>query len=103
MRTRIVVFATALLAGWVSMAGAQQQQPAGQQPAGQQPGEQTAVNPWTLNLENWLDVGVRGTHVNGDEARFERFRDVRTGPFLDRFRYRRDTGSRVFTFGMDNA
>jgi len=95
MRTRVVMVATALLSGWVSIAAAQ--------PAGQQPGEQPpAVNPWNMNLGNWLDVGARGTSVTGDEARFDRFRDLRTGPFLDRFRYERDTGARLFSFGVDN-
>ncbi len=103
MRTRTVVFATALLAGWVSVAGAQQT--AGQQPAAgqQQSGEQAqTVNPWNLNLDNWVDFGVRGTSFSGDEARFDRYRDERTGPFLSHFRYTIDTGSRMATFGLDN-
>ena len=97
MRTKIAIFVTALLAGWASAVGAQQAtgQPPGDQPA--------AVNPWNLNLSNWIDLGARGTSVTGDEARFDHFRDMRSGPFLDRFRYVRDTGSQLVSFGADNV
>ena len=36
-----------------------------------------------------IEVGARGTRVSGDTARYERYRDLRSGPTLDRFRYER--------------
>ncbi len=97
MRTKTILFATALLAGWVSVAGAQQA-------TGQQSGEQQpAVNPWNLNLANWIDFGARATDFSGDQSRFERYRDERNGPFVDGFRYGGDTGSRIFKVGADNV
>ena len=97
MRSRVILLAAALLAGWVSVAGAQQA-------TGQQPGEQAqTVNPWQLNLSNWIDLGGRGTSISGDGSKFERYRDVRNGPFVDRLRVQRDTGSHLFAFGVDNV
>lgn len=40
-----------------------------------------------------IDLGVRMTGVTGDEARFQRFRDLGEGGFLNRFRFER-TGNR---------
>jgi MtrB/PioB family decaheme-associated outer membrane protein len=40
-------------------------------------------------LTNEIDFGFRGTHYDedGDRARYQRYRDVRNGPTLDRFRF----------------
>jgi MtrB/PioB family decaheme-associated outer membrane protein len=35
----------------------------------------------------WLDFGVMKSHIDGDAARYERYRDLSDGPFLDRARY----------------
>jgi MtrB/PioB family decaheme-associated outer membrane protein len=96
MRTRIILFVAALLACWAPAARAQQA-------TGQQPAEQTpTVNPWSIALANWLDAGARGTNISGDEARFDRFRDTRSGPFLDRFRFQDSTGPGIFSLALDN-
>src|ERR1700733_3408051 len=44
-------------------------------------------------LVNQVDVGVRGTVFGegSDQARFERYRDLRNGPTLDRLRVFKDT------------
>ena len=39
-----------------------------------------------------VDVGLRGTTVDGDEARYERYRDLRTGANVN-FRFARETDS----------
>jgi MtrB/PioB family decaheme-associated outer membrane protein len=97
MRTRTVLFVAALLAGWAPVAGAQQA-------AGQQPADQTATaTPWHITLANWLDGGVRVTDTTGDQARFERFRDPRTGPFLDRLRLDKDNGTSLVAVAVDNV
>jgi MtrB/PioB family decaheme-associated outer membrane protein len=43
-----------------------------------------------------FDVGGRVTDVDGDAARFQRYRDLRDGPFLENFRYQRDTERWLF-------
>lgn len=42
--------------------------------------------------QNWIDFGVRGTSLNGDGARFERYRDLGDGLFLEGFRLNRERG-----------
>jgi MtrB/PioB family decaheme-associated outer membrane protein len=59
------------------------------------------VAPVILDLRsaNFIDVGVRGTSFGSgsDQARFERYRDLRNGPTLDAFRYTNETDGRQFT------
>lgn len=43
---------------------------------------------WTVPAGvNIIDVGARGTSVNGDAARYERYRDLRDGPFIEALRW----------------
>jgi MtrB/PioB family decaheme-associated outer membrane protein len=39
---------------------------------------------------NWFDFGIRGTSFDGDSARYERYRDLGDGLFLERARLRRE-------------
>src|SRR5258706_12092222 len=71
---------------------------------------QPQVSPTTpemveTGLSNSVDVGVRGTHFGSgsDEARFERYRDLRNGPVLEGFRYANDTASRTFKAQADHV
>jgi MtrB/PioB family decaheme-associated outer membrane protein len=52
-----------------------------------QVGQDTGLS--TLAETGHVDFGVRGTLFgdNADEARYQRYRDVRNGPFVDGFRY----------------
>src|SRR5512139_3686863 len=70
MRTRLMVLTAALLLASASLAMAQ----APQQPP-QQPTEPTPVLPFTASI----DFGGRFTSASGDEARLERYRDLRSG------------------------
>ena len=38
-----------------------------------------------------VDFGARASSISGDAARYQRFRDFRSGPTVDRFRYARET------------
>src|SRR5262245_58577574 len=38
-----------------------------------------------------LDFGVRATAVSGDAGRYQRLRDLRDGPVVDRLRFNRDS------------
>jgi MtrB/PioB family decaheme-associated outer membrane protein len=50
-----------------------------------------------------VDFGVRLNSIAGDEARNQRYRDLRNGPTVDRLRYSRDAGTWVFSGGADHA
>jgi MtrB/PioB family decaheme-associated outer membrane protein len=50
-----------------------------------------------------VDFGARLTGVSGDPARYQRFRDLRDGPTVDRFRYERDTSAWAFAAAMDHV
>jgi MtrB/PioB family decaheme-associated outer membrane protein len=83
MRTRTVclVAAFALLLPRVADAQSGTATPA-TPPAGQADVSKAASTP----ILGRVDFGVRGDNVAGDPARHNRFRDVRDGAFLDRFR-----------------
>ena len=82
MRTRLLLMVAALL---LASAGAKAQQP-------------------DANT-NQIDLGFRGTSFgdNADQARFERYRDLRDGGFLDRFRFTRETGQWLFNLQADHV
>ncbi len=50
-----------------------------------------------------VDFGVRLTSVAGDEARYQRFRDLGSGAFLERLRFERSGGDWLFEAGADHA
>jgi MtrB/PioB family decaheme-associated outer membrane protein len=50
-----------------------------------------------------FDFGARVSTVDGDRARFQRFRDLRGGGFLENFRYRRDTATWLFEAKLDHV
>jgi MtrB/PioB family decaheme-associated outer membrane protein len=50
-----------------------------------------------------IDFGVRATDISGDQARFQRLRDIGDGPFLDQFRYNRTEQQWVVELGADHA
>ena len=50
-----------------------------------------------------FDFGFRGTHLNGDGARYERYRDLANGPFLDRARYATARRGWMIDLAADNG
>src|SRR5579864_617607 len=58
-----------------------------------------------LGPSNFVDFGLRGTSfaTGSDEARFQRYRDLRNGPTLDVFRYASETDSRLFKVQADHV
>ena len=50
-----------------------------------------------------FDVGGRVSTVDGDEARFQRYRDLRDGAFLENFRYNRDKSNWLFDARFDHV
>jgi MtrB/PioB family decaheme-associated outer membrane protein len=54
---------------------------------------------------NFADVGFRGTvfGAGSDQARFERYRDLRNGPTLDLFRFAHDTDTGALTVHAEHV
>jgi MtrB/PioB family decaheme-associated outer membrane protein len=50
-----------------------------------------------------IDFGGRFTSVDGDEARFERYRDLRSGPVIPRFRFTTERETWLFAAAADNV
>jgi MtrB/PioB family decaheme-associated outer membrane protein len=50
-----------------------------------------------------VDFGVRGTSSDGDAARYERYRDLGNGLFLDALRWNSDRGGWLFRLSADHA
>jgi MtrB/PioB family decaheme-associated outer membrane protein len=50
-----------------------------------------------------IDFGGRLTSIAGDPGRYQRLRDLRSGPTLDRFRYTRDRETWVFDARVDHV
>ena len=57
--------------------------------------------PLDVNLRS-VDFGVRITDVSGDEARYNRYQDKRTGPVVQGFRYTSETQDRLWRAEADN-
>lgn len=74
-----------------------------QTPIGQPPVDDTQTGaPLDVNLRS-VDFGVRLTDVSGDEARFYRYRDLRTGPVLQGFRFTSENDTRLWRLEADNV
>jgi MtrB/PioB family decaheme-associated outer membrane protein len=50
-----------------------------------------------------VDFGVRGDSTSGDTARYQRFRDLRDGGYVDRFRLAKETPDWAFKAAADNV
>jgi MtrB/PioB family decaheme-associated outer membrane protein len=60
---------------------------------------QTAASTETPLTRGWADFGVRGSSITGDGARYERYRDLGDGLFLEGFKLR--TESKGWFFDLD--
>ena len=98
MRTRTGNLIGALLLAFaVPASGQQESQAPPQVPAA--PTTQSApaaATPGDIPQIGRVEFGFRANDVNGDEARFNRFRDLRQGAFVDRFRLEKETETWVF-------
>ncbi len=96
MTTRTL--AVGLLGALLTTAPLLAQTPIGQPPADDSQAG-TVLDP---NLRS-VDFGVRLNDVDGDEARFNRYRDNRTGPLLQGFRWTSETDARLWRVEADNV
>jgi MtrB/PioB family decaheme-associated outer membrane protein len=96
MRTRtMTLIGAALLVTSASYAQAQDTKPAPAQ-------TQTASTSFTPKF-GMIDFGYRGTSFTGDEARYNRYRDLRSGPTVNRFHFAKETDSTVFRAEASNV
>src|SRR5262245_484501 len=95
MRTRTMILTGALLAASAGYAQAQDTKPAPARP-------EQAVSTFTPRLGT-IDFGYRGTSFTGDEARYNRYRDLRDGPLVDKFRFSKENETTVFRAEANNV
>lgn len=100
MRNRTSILIAALL---VSAAHIAAQEP---QPPTTATNEQTAATPGQANTTGrpygQVNFGFRTDSIDGDEARYFRFRDLRGGPFLDGLNFTRETDTHFFGAQANN-
>jgi len=95
---RAVPLAAALLVV-PRLAAAQATTPAGAQatpPA-------AAAAPTAAAFPGYVDFGVRNTTVDGDGARYERYRDLSDGLFIETFRWQRESRGLVVDYAADHV
>ena len=51
----------------------------------------------------WIDFGVRGTSSSGDPARYERYRDLGNGPFIEGLKLNREASGWVMNLAGDHV
>lgn len=72
-------------------------------PIGQPPADDAQVGaPLDVNLRS-VDFGVRINDTSGDEARFMRYTDYRTGPVVQGFRWTSENANRYWRVEADNV
>ncbi len=74
-----------------------------QTPVGQPPADDSQSGPVLDSNLRSVDFGVRLTDVTGDDARFQRYRDLRTGAVLDGFRFTAENADRYWRIEADNV
>jgi opacity protein-like surface antigen len=104
MRTTAFGMVAALLllpAGAAAQTTTDQSSAAAPQPDASTAGAASPDAPWV----NQVDVGYRGTHYapGSDEARYQRYRDLRDGPTADVLRVFKDTDQYRYTIQADHV
>jgi MtrB/PioB family decaheme-associated outer membrane protein len=92
MRTRTIVLGALLLAS----AGIAQAQDTQQQTTGQVAPQMATPASSFIPKFGKIDFGYRGDDITGDEARYNRFRDLRDGAYVSRFQVAKETDAFLF-------
>lgn len=90
MRTRMMILTGALLLVFSGTARAQQEQAGPVSVTPTATAAPAATSPFAPKFGQ-VDFGFRGDSVEGDAARYQRFRDLRRGGYVDRFRLNKET------------
>jgi MtrB/PioB family decaheme-associated outer membrane protein len=67
------------------------------------PATVAAQDTTTNTSSGWVDFGVRGSSLTGDAARYERYRDLGDGLFLETFRWKAQRDGWFLDLGADHA
>lgn len=97
MRIRVCTLVLLALAIPVASALAQATPPS---PPARNPEERAAATPAPIN--GWVDLGVRGSSLDGDPARYQRYRDLGDGLFLETFRQDGERNGWMYSAGADH-
>src|SRR5687768_13531034 len=91
----------------------QTQTGSGQKPGGQSPKpastppadapQAAADDEENTGWVGFIDVGVRGTSIDGDPSRFERYRDLGDGLFMESLRLSREASGWIFDLAGDHV
>lgn len=100
MRTRTMILTGALLLVFAGSARAQQDASAAAQTPAVGPTSDTSTFAPKLGQ---VDFGYRGGSTTGDEARFQRYRDLRDGGYVDRFKFTKDGETWLFKASANNV
>jgi MtrB/PioB family decaheme-associated outer membrane protein len=87
-------------------AGGTSTQPPAPQPPPDEPAQPAAESLSDIAKVRWVtavDFGVRGSRVDGDRGRFERYRDLGDGLFLERLRLNRERGGYLLAIEGDHV
>jgi len=104
MRTRITVLIGALLLASATCVTAQDSAQAAPAPVAAKTETQPADIPDAVTPKlGTVDFGFRGTNVDGDSARYYRFKDWREGGFIERFRFEKVTDDSLFHAQANNV
>ncbi len=99
MRTKALVLMAALLAAFSTAAGAQ-----GPATDNAQSTAAPAATPAApAKPSGRIELGLRGTDLTGDPARFQRYRDLGDGGFLEGFRWNYEDAKAAFSAGADHV
>src|SRR5829696_2491887 len=102
MRTRTTILTGALLLVFAGGARAQQQPAAATAAApSAAAAAPAAATPFAPIAR--VDFGFRGDNTSGDAARYQRFRDLRQGGYVDRFNLTKETEQWAFRATADNV
>jgi MtrB/PioB family decaheme-associated outer membrane protein len=98
------VLSTLIFIALPAAAWAQTPAPAAAPPASDQATAQPASEATAPGLSmGYVDFGIRGTSITGDTARYNRYRDLGDGLFLQAFRLERDQNGWIVNGAADNV
>src|SRR5437762_735584 len=104
MRTPTILLVTLSATALVSPTSVAAQQP-NPAPASQAAAPSPTPSLFDPRASNFIDFGVRGTAFSSDsdEARYQRYRDLRNGGTLDAFRFTDETDRRSIALQADHT
>lgn len=95
-----LIFIALPAAAWAQTPAPDASQPATAGQAMAQPAPETTTTGLSMG---YVDFGIRGTSITGDTARYNKYRDLGDGLFLNRFRLERTQNNWIINGAADNV